>query len=63
MWKIIVGFVAFAGLALWVLMNSGPVDIGGEHAAQEAMHKNAPPATASAPTGATTAPAGAATKP
>ncbi|MBK9521893.1 MAG: hypothetical protein KBA96_04925 [Rhodocyclaceae bacterium] len=63
MWKLIVGFVAFAGLALWVLMNSGPVDIGGEHAAQEAMHKSAPPAPAAAPTGATTAPAGAATKP
>ena len=30
MWKLIVGFIAFAGLALWVLMSSGPVDIGGD---------------------------------
>ena len=48
MWKLIVGFIVFAGIALWVLMNSGPVDIGGEHAAQEAMHKDAPPAAATA---------------
>lgn len=70
MWKLIVGFVVFAGLALWVLMNSGPVDLGGEHAAQEAMHKEAAPkdaapaapvapaasAPAPAPTGATAKP-------
>lgn len=46
MWKLIVGFVAFAGLALWVMMQSGPVDMGGEHSAQEAMHKDAPAAVA-----------------
>ena len=39
MWKYAVGFFAFAGLALWVMTKSGPVDLGGEHAAQEAMHK------------------------
>jgi hypothetical protein len=39
MWKLLVGFVAFAALALSVLMQSAPVDLGGEHAAQEAMHK------------------------
>ena len=50
MWKLVVGFIVFAGIALWVLMNSGPVDIGGEHAAQEAMHKDAP-AAAVAPVG------------
>ena len=44
MWKIVVGFIAFAGLALAVLMQSGPVDLGGEHAAQEAMHKVDTPA-------------------
>lgn len=49
MWKLVVGFVVFAGLALWVLMNSGPVDLGGEHAAQEAMHKDAPAATTVVP--------------
>lgn len=41
MWKLIVGFIVFAGVALAVLMTSGPVDMGGEHAAQEAMHKEA----------------------
>lgn len=41
MWKYVVGFFAFAGLALWVMTKSGPVDLGGEHAAQEAMHKGA----------------------
>ena len=56
MWKLIVGFIAFAGLALWVLMSSGPVDIGGEHAAQEAMHKDAPATAPAAPSGATTKP-------
>ena len=39
MWKYAVGFVVFAGLAIWVMTISGPVDLGGEHAAQEAMHK------------------------
>ena len=48
MWKLIVGFIAFAGLALWVLMNSGPVDMGGEYATPEATHKDVPP-TAAAP--------------
>jgi hypothetical protein len=41
MWKYVVGFFAFAGLALWVMSNSGPVDLGGEHAAQESMNKGA----------------------
>ncbi len=53
MWKLIVGFIAFAAITLWVLMRSGPVDMGGEHAAQEAMHKDAPPAAAAAPSGTT----------
>lgn len=39
MWKYIVGFFVFAGLALYVMSKSGPVDLGGEHAAQEAMSK------------------------
>jgi hypothetical protein len=64
MWKLIVGFIVFAGVALWVLVNSGPVDIGGEHAAQEAMHKDAPPAAVPAtPSAAPVASAGSPTKP
>lgn len=30
MWKIIVGFVVFAGLALYLLNKGGDIDMGGE---------------------------------
>lgn len=30
MWKIIVGFIAFAGLALFLLSKGGDIDLGGE---------------------------------
>lgn len=30
MWKIIVGFLAFAGLALYLLSKGGDIDMGGE---------------------------------
>ncbi len=30
MWKIAVGFVVFAGLALYVLSKGGDIDMGGE---------------------------------
>jgi len=35
--KIIVGFVASAALAIFVLMSGGSIDLSGEHSAQEAM--------------------------
>lgn len=38
MWKIVVGFIAFAALALWMLSKGGDIDIGGE------KHDVAPPA-------------------
>lgn len=38
MWKIAVGFLAFAALALWMLSKGGDIDIGGE------KHDVAPPA-------------------
>ncbi len=38
MWKIAVGFLVFAALALWMLSKGGDVDIGGE------KHDVAPPA-------------------
>ena len=42
MWKILVGFVLFAALALFVLMKSGgDVDLGGE------KHDVSPPTSAS----------------
>ncbi|MES2189523.1 MAG: hypothetical protein V4454_05325 [Pseudomonadota bacterium] len=30
MWKLVVGFIVFAGLALFVLNKGGDIDIGGE---------------------------------
>ena len=38
MWKIVVGFIAFAALALWMLSKGGDIDIGGE------KHDVSPPA-------------------
>jgi hypothetical protein len=47
MWKIAVGFVAFAGLALFILSKGGDIDMGGEKHGAEAVHapeKSAPAA-------------------
>ena len=30
MWKIVVGFIVFAGLALYLLNKGGDIDLGGE---------------------------------
>lgn len=30
MWKIVVGFLAFAGIALYLLNKGGDIDMGGE---------------------------------
>lgn len=30
MWKIVVGFILFAGLALYLLSTGGDIDLGGE---------------------------------
>lgn len=30
MWKLVIGFVVFAGLALYLLMKGGDIDLGGE---------------------------------
>ncbi|MBX3620252.1 MAG: hypothetical protein KF891_09755 [Rhizobacter sp.] len=46
MWKIVVGFVIVAGLALWLLSKGGDVDMSGEKHSVEAAH---PASTASAP--------------
>ena len=36
MWKIVLGFVAFAGLALYLLSKGGDIDLGGEkHGARQ----------------------------
>ena len=35
MWKIVVGFLVIAGLAIWLLSQGGDIDMGGEkHGAQ-----------------------------
>jgi hypothetical protein len=48
MWKIVVGFVMFAGLALYVLSKGDDIDLGGEKHG-DVTHTEAP-ATAPAPT-------------
>ncbi|MDT8992947.1 hypothetical protein RQP54_18880 [Curvibacter sp. APW13] len=64
MWKIALGFVVFAGLALFILMKSGgDIDMSGEKHGAEATHAEpakAAPAAASAPAAA--APASAASQ-
>jgi hypothetical protein len=30
MWKVVIGFIAIAGLALWLLNKGGDIDMGGE---------------------------------
>jgi hypothetical protein len=46
MWKIVVGFAVFAGLALFILSKGGDIDMGGEKHGADALH--APEAAASA---------------
>jgi hypothetical protein len=61
MWKIIVGFILFAALALYMLSKGGNIDMGGEKHGAEATH--VPEAAASAPAApAAAAPASAASK-
>ena len=47
MWKIVVGFILFAALALYLLSTGGNIDMGGEKHGAEATH--VPEAAASAP--------------
>jgi hypothetical protein len=61
MWKIAVGFILFAALALYLLSTGGNIDMGGEKHGAEATH--VPEAAASAPAApAASAPASAASK-
>ena len=61
MWKIVVGFILFAALALYMLSKGGNIDMGGEKHGAEATH--VPEAAASAPAApAAVAPASAASK-
>ena len=38
MWKIAIGFVAFAAVALFFIATSGEVDMGGEKHGADALH-------------------------
>jgi hypothetical protein len=63
MWKIALGFIVFAGLALFVLSKGGNVDMGGEKHGAEATHAEpAAPAAAPAQAPAAQAPASAASQ-
>jgi hypothetical protein len=62
MWKIVVGFIVFAALALWVIQKGGDtLDMGGEKHGADAVHApEAKPAAAPAPAASGAAPAAAA---
>jgi len=46
MWKIALAFVAFAGLAIFILSKGGDIDMGGEKHGIEVTHEAPPPASA-----------------
>lgn len=54
MWKIVVGFIVFAGLALYILSKGGDIDMGGEKHGMDDSHAPAA-AAASAPMAAASA--------
>lgn len=50
MWKIVVGFVVFAALSMYVIINAGDkADMGGEKHGADAVHVPDAPASAAAP--------------
>jgi hypothetical protein len=55
MWKIVVGFVVFAGLALFILSKGGDIDMGGEKHG-DTTHVETPAQAAPAAAGAASAP-------
>ncbi|MGE5450341.1 MAG: hypothetical protein ACM3VZ_00685 [Acidobacteriota bacterium] len=56
MWKLLLGFVVFAAIAIFVLMKSGGnVDMSGEKHGVDATHTDSPASEASAPIGAASA--------
>ncbi len=68
MWKLVVGFIVFAGLALFVISKGGDsLDMSGEKHGAEAVHSPAPapaaPAASAAPAAADAAPAAPASTP
>ncbi|MES2952512.1 MAG: hypothetical protein V4858_28625 [Pseudomonadota bacterium] len=63
MWKIALGFIVFAGLALFILSKGGDIDMGGEKHGGDTTHT--PPVAAASTTVASpaSAPASAASAP
>lgn len=59
MWKIVVGFLVIAALAIWLLSKGGDVDISGEKHGIETSHP-AEPASAPAAAASAAVPASAA---
>jgi hypothetical protein len=58
MWKIVVGFVVFAALALYVISKGGDsLDMSGEKHGADAVHSEPAKAEASAPAAPAAAPA------
>jgi cytosine/uracil/thiamine/allantoin permease len=57
MWKMIVAFALFAGLALFFLSKGGDIDMSGEKHGGEATHAPAPAAAAPAAPASAAAPA------
>ncbi len=56
MWKIVVGFIVFAGLSLFIISKGGDkLDMSGEKHGADAVHAEAP--AASAPAAEASAPA------
>ena len=50
MWKIVLGFIVFAGLALYILSTGGDIDMSGEkHGVESHQAPAAAPAAAPAP--------------
>lgn len=63
MWKVIVGFIVFAALALYILTKSGGnIDLTGEKHDVSAPHEPAASAAVTAPVDAASAPASAASQ-
>ncbi len=64
MWKIFVGFIVFAALALFVIMKGGDsIDMSGEKHGTEATESHAAPAAGGASAAASAAPAASAAAP
>ena len=56
MWKLAIGFVIFAAIALWMLSKGGNIDIGGEKLGDDATHPPAVVVPAAGPAKAASAP-------